>query len=417
MYALYKSPWLRAMFLLPLWLVGASAHARPDAGCTGGTFDVDETLPNGGRWQMCYESRVNEGIVLSDVFYTPPGASSRKVLGEGSLAQVQVVYDDDSVRHHYVSDEGLGGENLQTLSRGDCPSGNLLSEGSRSVLCRQIEARGYLYKYYSQQRQGYALSLISISNVRDSAYIVRWRFFDDGTIEPSIGMSGQLEQFGADDRYGWPVDADGTLGVSFSNNYYWRLDFDIGSNNADDVVEEIEAVPANDRERKVLSVTPLNTESARSVNADRKRSWRIRDARITNDAGQAVSYHLEPLNIGHRYVDAVAEPWTRNDFFATRYRACERFVSHNPRSESGTCAENLAQFVDGESIDVEDLVLWYRISYHHLPRDEDESYIPVRWVGFQLVPRDWTRDNPFALQQRRARVDLRAAARALRDRS
>ena len=373
-------------------IYSANVEARPDAGCTNGVFDVDELLPTGARWQMCFETREAEGVVLSDVYYSPPGTPARKVLGEASLAQARVAYDDGEVSHDHLVESGFGGDNLRTLAAADCPNGTLMTEGAREVICRQVQGRGYLYKYYTDQRQGYWLSLLSKSTVGDMTYLVRWRFFDDGTVEPSIGMSGRLEQYGADSRYGWPIDADGTTGVSFSSNYYWRLDFDIGSNPADDLVEELQASPANLRTRKSLSVNAVRVESARAVNAENKRSWRVRDTVETNgQAGSFVSYHLEPLNTAHRYQDA-SEPWSFNDFFVTRFNGCERLASGN----TGACGENLGEYLNGESTDTDDVVLWYRVSYHHLPRGEDESIIPTRWVGFQIVPRDWTRTNPFA---------------------
>jgi primary-amine oxidase len=42
-----------------------------------------------------------------------------------------------------------------------------------------------------------------------------------------------------------------------------------------------------------------------------------------------------------------------------------------------------------------DPVLWVRIGFHHLPRDEDQSPMHVHWQGFDLLPRDLTATNPL----------------------
>ena len=45
---------------------------------------------------MCWEVRNEEGVVLSDIHYKAAGKPRRRVLGEGSLSQIQTEYDDGS---------------------------------------------------------------------------------------------------------------------------------------------------------------------------------------------------------------------------------------------------------------------------------------------------------------------------------
>lgn len=35
-------------------------------------------------------------------------------------------------------------------------------------------------------------------------------------------------------------------------------------------------------------------------------------------------------------------------------------------------------------------VMWVNVGFHHIPRDEDQSPMPMHWQGFQPVPRDVT---------------------------
>jgi hypothetical protein len=61
----------------------------------------------------------------------------------------------------------------------------------------------------------------------------------------------------------------------------------------------------------------------------------------------------------------------------------------------GGCGDNLTDFVSGESVFEEDVVVWYSMTFHHLPTDEDEPNMHAHWDGFEIVPRDWSADNPL----------------------
>lgn len=356
--------------------------------CPGGQ-DIDVTLPTDARWEMCWETTAAEGVVLSDGHFTDAEGLRRKVFKSLSVAQINVTFDDASTPLNLVTGPGLGGANFLTMTADDCPQGTRLG----GVICQRSEQRGYAYKSYGLQRQGYNLVITSSSTPAVSTYIVRWAFGDDGSVAPSIGLSGASPRVtNGSAANGWPVDASGTTGVGFTNNYFWRMDFDLGTDAADDAVEEFSIVPSADRRRKTTTLTALGTESARAVNENLKRSWRILDTQITNADGRAISYHLEPLHTAHRYRGSSSLLATDAQF--TRYKACERFASENT---AANCGSSITDYVSGESIAGQDVVMWYSVSYHHLPRAEDSPAAPVQWNGFIVVPRDWTALNPLAL--------------------
>lgn len=369
------------------------ARAQPGINCSA-SFLVDQTLTNGARWQLCWEVRSLDGIVLRDLYYTPPGGTARRVLAEGSISQVHVPYDDNSARFHDITDDGFGGANLNDLTPAECPDGVLLKVDAKDALCQQLLPRSYAFKGLGIQEQGEWLSLFSVSTSGEYNYIPVWRLGDDGTLELLMGAAGKLQRFTTDSRYGWPVRADGTRGTSHIHNYYWRLDFDLGDSATDDVVEEFNYAPSPDNSRRTLGITRFTTEAGRSIDPVGMRSWRIRDGAATNANGQFISYQLEPIEVGHRDVGPSYEPWTGNDFYVTNQRDCERYVSHNPQVSG--CADNLAGFINGENLTGADPVLWYGVTFHHLPRDEDEPYMHAHWNGFRLTPRDWHNANPAA---------------------
>ncbi len=383
---------IASIALLRLYL---PTDAQVGANCST-PYLVDKSFTNGARWQLCWEQRNLDGIVLRDVYFTPPGGSQQRILAEGSIAQVHVPYDDNSARFHDITDDGFGNENLSDLTPEECPGGTLLKDGAKDVICQQLQLRGYAVKGLGVEEEGEWLSLFSVSTSGEYNYIPVWRFLDDGAMEMVMGATGKLQRFTPDANFGWPVRANGTLGTAHIHNYYWRLDFDLGEKNDDEVVEEFNymAEVGQSSPRRVLGVTQLTTEAGRSIAPQTMRSWRIRDSLLTNEQGRPISYQLEPITVGHRDVGPSSEPWTANDFYVTKYNACEKYVSHNP--QTGGCGNNLAAFVNGESLANSDLVLWYGVTFHHIPRDEDEAFMHAHWDGFRFVPRDLMATSPTA---------------------
>ncbi|HPQ96754.1 MAG TPA: hypothetical protein PLN94_14320, partial [Thiolinea sp.] len=88
------------------------------------------------------------------------------------------------------------------------------------------------------------------------------------------------------------------------------------------------------------------------------------------------------------------EPFTHNDIYFTRQNHCELYASHNPTD--GNCANNLAGFVNGESLDGQDLVVWPSTTFYHMPRTEDAPRMDAHWSHISIIPRDWHDQNPLS---------------------
>jgi primary-amine oxidase len=377
--------------------VPVALHTADAAGtfnCSSG-FQIDHVMDNGARWQMCWERRSNEGVVLHDVTYTPIGGPSVEVLGRASLAEIHVPYDDNGARFHDLSDFGLG-NNLDELVAAECPDGTLLSDGSEDIVCQTEAATGYAAKYYDRAVQGTSLNLFSASCIGAYCYVVAWNFDDDGTVRPEVGATGRLQRLGGPAQAGWPVGG-GRRAVAHMHNFYWRLDFDVDGTTNDDRVEELEALPTPGTNRTQLRNTrrAFTTEVARRVAPTGFRSWRVRDLTTRNADNHPISWELLP-NTDHIFRGPAFERFTQNEVYVTVRRNCERFATHNP--STGNCQpspnNSVAAFANGESLSGQDLVVWYGSSFHHLPRDEDEDHMHPHWTGFSIVPRDLTAENP-----------------------
>jgi hypothetical protein len=54
----------------------------------------------------------------------------------------------------------------------------------------------------------------------------------------------------------------------------------------------------------------------------------------------------------------------------------------------------LPSYLNDESVAGQDVLVWYVVHVHHLPRTEDWPGMPVEWVGFTLKPRDFLDASP-----------------------
>ena len=354
-------------------------------------YFIDETLPNGSRWDMCWEHRDREGIVLHHVFYTPKNGARQQVLYQASIAQIHVPYDDNGARYHDISDFGIGGDFITNMTQAECKNGSLKQFSGKNVLCQQIESRHLAHYADSDKLHGDALTLFSNSKVGAYHYLPYWRFFDDGTIEPTMGATGRLQRHstGHSDT-GWPTNSNRT-GIAHLHNFFWRLDFDLGTSGTDDIIEEFNfELNSGKRER---TSTRFSTEKAREVNPSSYRSWRIIDGGSTNNNAHKKSYEILLEETGHKDKGPSTEPFTHNDFFVTKSDDCEKYASHNPTANG--CKKNLAEFVNGENITGQDTIVWVGLTFYHMPRVEDAPHMDAHWNHFQIVPRDWHTVNPL----------------------
>lgn len=381
-----------SLLLFPLLLAGQQTlSAAPTNTCDGQT--LNKTFPSGAKWNLCWKVRPAEGLTLSQVSYQAPNHTARRVLGEASLSQLETTLDDGSISPLFLTTEaGLGGNNTTPLNNQDCTNGTLHSQDGRNVMCELTRDNGYFYKY-TTQRQTQFWELTSQSQIGPRSYSIRWRLHENGTVEPAIGLSGELPIVdGEQSDYGWPAMASGKIATGFTDHALWRLDFDIGDTANNDVVEEISSIPSSSRLRKTKTINNLDTETGRTFDPETKRFWRIRDASQSNGGIGKISYELVPSRYDSSRANSANEAWLTQDVYFTRYKSCEKHAAKNPTT---SCSADVSKFVNQENIKQQDIVVWYKQSYHHLPRSEDSNRIATTWSSFQLLPRDWHPKNPF----------------------
>lgn len=370
-------------------LFGAQAMA---AEFCGDEYYINQTLPNGSKWDMCWTYDANQGVRYRHIFFQAPDQERRMVLYDASIAEIHVPYDDNGARYHDVSDFGLGGDNLLNIAASECVSGTRAYHNGEAKLCKQILKDGSAYRSSDNRDDLHYMKLFSVSKVGEYIYMPEWTFYSDGRMQPRMVATGALQRFGnsANEQYGWLI-ADNKVGLSHMHNFFWRLDFDLDGTGENDVFQELNYSASGGK--RYATVNQFTTEAARSVNPQTMRSWLVKDGNTTNSKGHAIAYEIRLSEAGQREVGPDYEPFTHNDIYLTKVHDCERIASHNTRIHSCD-TDNLSEYVNGESLQGQDVVSWVAVSFYHMPRSEDAPQMDSHVSKFDLIPRDWHATNP-----------------------
>jgi Cu2+-containing amine oxidase len=215
-------------------------------------------------------------------------------------------------------------------------------------------------------------------------YIHHWEFHADGAIHAAVGMGGRL----------WKGEGpDGVIGgQAHIHNFYFRLDFDI-------------VTPENNRVQRLRHLNntlngdvweDIPLEASQIVVPTEFTTWRVINTNLSARAKHR-SYELVPGSEG-----APDGNYSSGDLWVVRYvqrKESGEDVGPDPRPElQSKCTDYVVgtNYVNSESVDNEDIVVWYCLRSHHVPRhlSEERTRMPYHFVGFHLQPRDFLDDTP-----------------------
>lgn len=373
------------------------------------------TFSSGSAFSIEVFHRACEGLTIGRVFFTPgpTGGVAQQVLHRATIAEVHVPYHTGSPRFldATASTNGLGAGAVP-LAAAECAG--TLFDANR--ICVQNSDGGYGWKYGSSFRTAQAIEIFMSSQLGEYNYINKWTFHDDGSIEPEVGLTGQLQEYGFGAAYlpfGAqlnPVGAAPIVGKSHMHNFYYRLDFDIGGSGNDAVARMAfnpGPPPGGSPDSPCVTAgqcgfntqTQLVTEQFQAFSATEQTSWVVFDKTIVNADGRRIGYEIEPKITGlWRGMTSTTEPWSNADLWVTTFNGCERYAVENfaPHLDAacGAPAANVAAMLNGASVDGVDLVVWYANRFQHVPRDENQVKMPIEWTGFSIEPRNFHFQNP-----------------------
>jgi primary-amine oxidase len=395
----------------------------------GVSFQVDGWEVRWQNWRFRLGFTAREGLVLHTIGYEDRGRL-RPVIHRASVTELVIPYSDPRPFQGWRNAFDIGeygiGIMTNSLELGcDCLGEiryfdvELADDRGepytiRNAICLHEEDHGIGWKHYdadlhhAEVRRSRRLVVSFIITAGNYEYAFYWYFYTDGAIELEIKLTGIVltSAIGPDETsdYGTVV-APQTLAAHHQHFFSARLDMAVdGAGNS--VYEvETEPVPMGPenpygnafRPRRTL----LRTESQaqRLIDPLTARHWLVVNPNVTNALGQPVGYQLVPqgnvLPFAHEEASVMRRAaFMTKHLWVTPFAAGERFpAGEYPNQHPG--GAGLPEWTKADRpIDNTDIVLWYTLGSHHIPRPEDWPVMPVERVGFTLRPFGFFDVNP-----------------------
>lgn len=393
----------------------------------GPSFEIEGHLIRWQKWQIRIGFTPREGLVLYTVGYEDEGRL-RPILYRASMAEMVVPYGDPRPQHYRKNAFDLGehgvGMLANSLTNGcdclgeiryfDAVLTNSRGEVSitKNAICLHEEDFGILWKHYDWRREhvdvrrSRRLVLSFIATVDNYEYGFYWYFYQDGTIQYEIKLTGILLCGALADHpeYGTLV-APELNALNHQHFFGMRLDFDLDG-QANSVYEvNSHAAPMGDNNpfgnAFYAESTLLATESEaqRIIDPLTARYWKVVNPSVQNRLGQPVGFKLIPgenvLPFAHPDSPILQRAgFMTKHLWVTPYSETENYPAGDyPNQHAG--GEGLPKWTQANRpIENTDVVVWYVFGHHHIPRPEDWPVMPVAYSGFMLKPLGFFAANP-----------------------
>jgi primary-amine oxidase len=257
---------------------------------------------------------------------------------------------------------------------------------------------GILWKHYDETsgkveiRRARQLVVSSVTTVGNYDYCLNWIFHQDGTLEARVDLTGILLAKGVvpqkcekcaavaagktaeasgDQRYGTLVGKS-IVAPNHQHIFSFRLDFDIDGRENSVVETSVKPAPPgpeNPANNAFIHIeTPLKTERAarRDLNLFEHRRWKVFNSTQPNELGHFPGYLLEPgancvPKVGAESITRKRAGYIDHHFWATQHKDHELHAAGDyPRQRANS--EGLPQWSGDESLEQQDVVLWYTMT-------------------------------------------------------
>lgn len=383
------------------------------------------------RWRFRFALHPREGLVLYTVGYED-GGKVRPILYRGSLSEMVVPYGDGDENWAWRSAFDVGEYGVGMLAAPLTPGIDVPEHAELidTVLASEMgeaapyEKRvaiferdgGILWKHadysgWTEGRRSRELVLFFITSIGNYDYGIEWVFHQDGTLQADAILTGIMLAKGVKEKSLQEHKAGGAVGhlvaphvVAPNHQHFFnfRLDLDVdGERNS--VVELNTEADGEDESLNDITHTEtmLKTEreARRSMNLMTARKWAVINPCVKNSLGSPTAYVLVPGENSVPYIAAGASVRKRaglmnHHFWATQHRREEQNAA-GPYPNQSRGGDGLPKWIaDNQSLDNEDLVVWYTLGLTHVPRPEEWPIMNATHVGFRLVPAGFFSRNP-----------------------
>lgn len=395
----------------------------------GPSFTLDGHVLSWQKWRMRLGFTPREGLVLHTVTYRDQGRD-RPVLYRASVADMVVPYGDPRPTYFHRNAFDIGEYGIGYLANSlelgcDC-LGEIRyvdavvndSKGGavtvRNAVCIHEEDYGILWKHLdwrtglSEVRRSRRLVVSFIATVGNYEYGFYWYFYQDGTIQLEVKLTGIISNGAVmpGEKPPWgELVAPQVYGPIHQHFFNVRLDMMV--DGAENSVYEVDTVadppgpenPYGNAFRTRHTLLARESAAQRLVDPLAGRFWRIANPAVRNRLGEPVAYKLMPGENVLPFASAEAQVSRRAGFmtrhlWVTRYDPRERYAAGDyPNQHPG--GAGLPSYVqDDAALENTDVVVWYSFGAHHVVRPEDWPVMPVTTIGFMLKPSGFFDKNP-----------------------
>lgn len=389
-------------------------------GQAGAAMDLDDKVapisiePQGRRWRYSESERYftwmdwefyvawnrDNGLALYDLKF-----KGERIAFEIGLQEAIAEYagDDPFQAHTAYFDRsyGFGNEAFGLVPGFDCPANaeyfNVTwhSQGENNYhnnsYCAFEFSEDYpLARHTASEYLGVTknptFNLRSITTIGNYDYNFLYKFYLDGTFEVSVRAAGFIQGAYYNPESGTPFGykINEHLSGSFHDHVInFKADFDIGGSKNRVTKTELKAAnhtfpwapntvfSTKDKQRSVIDEeTYLNWADAGSIllieSSEQNNTWG--NPRAYRAVGSGVSRRIaqNTVTIGKNagWANADMAITVQKD---TEFSSSSVFSAH----EKVDPIIDFDKFIDGESIDGEDLVYWFNLALHHLPNTQD----------------------------------------------
>ena len=406
----------------------------------GPSFVLDGRSVSWQNWRFHFRVDPRRGLVVSLVRWVDDD-NSRMVAYQASISELFVPYSSPQEPWAYQSYFDLGsyanvfGGVATSLDRGtDCPEHATYVDAvvsTESGRPRQTTRAACLFEretgdpawrhtadgvVESRVRRDLVLRMFMTAGNYD--YLFDYVFMQDGTLRVRVGASGmdQVRTVKAadatearqlapeEDLYGRFI-APNLVGVNHSHFFSFRLDLDVDGMSNSLAVDRLvtQRTPKGNPRTSLWSrrtdIPHSEKDAKRRTTIDEPEIWRIINPEKPGPYGDPVGYEIAG---GHQAVTLLSEDdfvrrragFTEHTLWVTPFESGELFAAGDYPT-AHTADQGLPNWTAGNrSIANQDIVAWYTVGFHHVPRPEDWPVMPVAWHSFDLRPVGFFERNP-----------------------
>jgi primary-amine oxidase len=424
----------------------SSSQTLADAVPPTRNYSVEDSIVKWDIFSFHYRVDKRPGLVLSDIKVNDKG-TIREVLYQTHLSEVFVPYMDPDIgwfwRTYMDSGEYGFGVFMSPLSVGvDCPSDATYVGATfhddvgqpftipDSICMFERTIGDPIWRHYEifaqgpdqfTPTEGRASSEFVIryaAEIGNYDYLVDFIFMQDGTIKMGVGSTGIDAVKGvatmsmkdataaADTKYGSLI-APNLVAVHHSHFFNFRLDFDVDGD--ENVFEKVKLVPMNISDMNIsrtsmwdIEVETIDNElDARTkINSATPSNYLFVNKNKESGLGHNPGYQLIPGgSFSHSLLSmddwpVKRNPYIENQLWVTPYDADQLYAGGEYAVQSKG-DDTLQTWTDqGRSITNTDIVAWYTVGFHHVPRMEDWPVMPTHWAYFYIRPFNFFTENP-----------------------